>query len=171
VSTVSAAHMLFSMIPCIAGVLVNHLDGLFCEFYSRRFRQKPILFPKVLITRQGGVHPTGHWRCKDRLTMLVDSGVPAYYQRDKSQTVLPQAMAAVVSLVSRSTSVSIRVGTYVSELVLDSARASTLASFGVSRRLLEHILSRANDDTPETAHWASLTVSFSYMHVHILSSD
>lgn len=70
-----------------------------------------------------------------------------------SGTVLPHSLARLVSLASKTAMLSIRLGTSVAETALDSARLSALASLGVSRRVIENILAKAGEETPDATVW------------------
>lgn len=61
-------------------------------------------------------------------------------------TLLPAPIASLVSLVSKSTTISIRLGSLVGEVLLDSARASTLTSLELGKALVEGVLIRAGRD-------------------------
>lgn len=62
-------------------------------------------------------------------------------------TLLPGPIAQAVSLATRSTSLAIRVGSFVGCYSLDAARFTTLSSLGLARGLVETVLSRAARDT------------------------
>ncbi|CAG8973224.1 hypothetical protein HYALB_00006393 [Hymenoscyphus albidus] len=58
-------------------------------------------------------------------------------------TLLPEPIANVVTLVTRSSSIYIRLGTFIAGLALDGARITTLTSLELSRALVEAILLRS----------------------------
>lgn len=64
----------------------------------------------------------------------------------ESSTLLPAPIANIVSLVTRSSSLYLRVGTFVSSLALDGARVTTLTGLELSRAVVEGILHRAGRD-------------------------
>ena len=64
----------------------------------------------------------------------------------QSSTLLPTPIANVVSLVTRSSSLYLRVGTFIGGLALDGARVTTLTGLELSRAVIEGILSRAGRD-------------------------
>lgn len=57
-------------------------------------------------------------------------------------TLLPHSVASVVSLLSTSTGMSIRLGAQLGAAVLDAARAGTLASLELSRAAVEGVVRR-----------------------------
>ena len=61
-------------------------------------------------------------------------------------TLLPRPVASLVSLLTQSTSLSLRLGTFVGGFALDSARTTTLTSLELSRAVIEGILTRAGRD-------------------------
>lgn len=61
-------------------------------------------------------------------------------------TLLPHSVASVVSFVTQSSSVSLRLGTFIGSLAIDGARVTTLTGLELSRAALEAILSRAGRD-------------------------
>ncbi|KGO69739.1 Aldolase-type TIM barrel [Penicillium italicum] len=61
-------------------------------------------------------------------------------------TLLPQPVASLISLITQSTSLSLRLGTFFGGAALDGARATTLTSLELSRALVEGILTRAGRD-------------------------
>ncbi|KAE9379818.1 hypothetical protein N431DRAFT_360989 [Stipitochalara longipes BDJ] len=67
-------------------------------------------------------------------------------QHPPSSTLLPAPIASVVSLVTRSSSLYLRLGTFIGGLALDGARVTTLTGLELSRAIIEGILSRAGRD-------------------------
>ena len=67
-------------------------------------------------------------------------------QAAAGSTLLPASIANIVSLVTRSSSLYLRLGTFVGGLALDGARVTTLTSLELSRALIESILHRAGKD-------------------------
>lgn len=61
-------------------------------------------------------------------------------------TLLPKPAASVVSFLTQSTSLSLRVGTFLGGVALDSARITTLTGLELGRAVLEGILIRAGRD-------------------------
>ncbi|CAG8365194.1 unnamed protein product [Penicillium salamii] len=61
-------------------------------------------------------------------------------------TLLPRPVASLISLITQSTSLSLRLGTFFGGAALDGARATTLTSLELSRALVEGILTRAGRD-------------------------
>ncbi|GBF61471.1 Sn1-specific diacylglycerol lipase alpha [Trichophyton mentagrophytes] len=66
--------------------------------------------------------------------------------RPSSNTLLPSPVASLVSLVTQSTSLSLRLWTYLGGFVINSARATTLTGLELSRAVVEGILIRAGRD-------------------------
>lgn len=64
----------------------------------------------------------------------------------KQSTLLPRPVSSLITLVTQSTSLSLRLGTYVGGFAIDSARATTLTSLELSRAVVEGILIRAGRD-------------------------
>ncbi|PWY83457.1 hypothetical protein BO70DRAFT_379267 [Aspergillus heteromorphus CBS 117.55] len=65
---------------------------------------------------------------------------------------LPRPFASVVSFLTQSTSLSLRVGTFVGGVALDGARATTLTGLELSRAVIEGILTRAGRDVAIRTH-------------------
>ncbi|OJD18470.1 hypothetical protein AJ78_01526 [Emergomyces pasteurianus Ep9510] len=63
-----------------------------------------------------------------------------------SRTLLPRPVASLVTLFAQSTSLSLRVGTFLGGFALDSARATTLTGLELSRAVVESILVKAGRD-------------------------
>lgn len=70
------------------------------------------------------------------------SHVPA----TSGSTLLPRPVASLVSLLTQSTSLSLRVGTFFGGVALDGARATTLTGLELGRAVIEGILTRAGRD-------------------------
>lgn len=66
-------------------------------------------------------------------------------------TLLSAPLANVVSLVTRSSSLYLRLGTFIGGLALDGARVTTLTGLEVSRAVIESILYRAGKDVSTRA--------------------
>lgn len=62
------------------------------------------------------------------------------------RTLLPRPVASLVSLFAQSTSLSLRVGTFLGGFALDSARTTTLTGLELSRAVVESILVKAGKD-------------------------
>lgn len=67
-------------------------------------------------------------------------------QLSSRSTLLPSPIANVVSLVTRSSSLTLRLGTSIGSLALDGARITTLTGLELSRAVIEGILTRAGRD-------------------------
>ncbi|KAF7715342.1 Uncharacterized protein PECH_001406 [Penicillium ucsense] len=61
-------------------------------------------------------------------------------------TLLPRPFASLVSVITQSTSLTLRVGTFFGGVALDGARATTLTGLEFSRALVEGVLTRAGRD-------------------------
>lgn len=61
-------------------------------------------------------------------------------------TLLPRPVASLVSLITQSTSLSLRLGTFFGGVALDGARATTLTGLELGRAVVEGILTRAGRD-------------------------
>ncbi|RAK96745.1 putative lipase [Aspergillus ibericus CBS 121593] len=65
---------------------------------------------------------------------------------------LPRPLASMVSFMTQSTSLSLRLGTFVGGLALDGAKATTLTGLELSRAVIEGILTRAGRDVAIRTH-------------------
>ena len=70
------------------------------------------------------------------------SHVPA----TSGMTLLPRPVASVVSFLTQSTSLSLRVGSFFGGVALDGARVTTLTGLELSRAIIEGVLTRAGRD-------------------------
>ena len=61
-------------------------------------------------------------------------------------TLLPAPVASLVSLLSKSTTVGIRLGTLLGEALLGAAKGSTLTSLELGKAVVEGVLVRAGQD-------------------------
>lgn len=68
---------------------------------------------------------------------------------DDGPTLLPRPIASLVTLFAQSTSLSLRLGTYVGGAAIDSARVTTLTGLELSRAVVEGILMRAGRDVAD----------------------
>ncbi|KAH8803301.1 hypothetical protein F5884DRAFT_805052 [Xylogone sp. PMI_703] len=73
-------------------------------------------------------------------------------QSASTSTLLPSPIASVVSLVTRSSSLYLRLGTSIGSLALDGARITTLTGLELSRAVLEGILTRAGKDIADRSN-------------------
>ena len=64
-------------------------------------------------------------------------------------TLLPNPIAGAVSLITRSSALYLRLGTFIGGLAIDGARATTLTGLELSRAIVEGILSRAGRDVAD----------------------
>ncbi|KAG0127429.1 hypothetical protein HOY82DRAFT_490580 [Tuber indicum] len=74
-------------------------------------------------------------------------------------TLLPAPVASLVSLISRSTTASIRLGSIIGGTILDSARLGTLTGLEIGRAAAEGILARAGRDVRDDG-WADRSINF-----------
>ncbi|KAJ5889485.1 hypothetical protein N7504_010295 [Penicillium tannophilum] len=72
----------------------------------------------------------------------LTSHVPAM----SGTTLLPRPVASLVSLLTQSTSLTLRIGSFFGGVALDGARATTLTSLELGRAVVEGILTRAGRD-------------------------
>lgn len=77
------------------------------------------------------------------IAMKIDPG------ENSSLTLLPPSVANVVSLVTRSSSLYLRVGTFVGRLALYGAHHSTLTGLELSRAIMENILIQAGKNVSD----------------------
>lgn len=77
---------------------------------------------------------------------VVGAASLAHVPAKPGSTLLPQSLASVVSFVTQSSSVSLRLGTFIGGLAIDGARVTTLTGLELSRAAIEAILSRAGRD-------------------------
>lgn len=61
-------------------------------------------------------------------------------------TLLPRPVASLVSLLTQSTSLTLRIGSFFGGVALDGARVTTLTSLELGRAVVEGILTRAGRD-------------------------
>ncbi|KAF5873332.1 putative lipase protein [Botrytis fragariae] len=80
----------------------------------------------------------------------IEDNAVTYHKRlpqiIRESTLLPSPIATAVSLVTRSSSLYIRLGTFIGGLAIDGARVTTLTGLEVSRAIIEGILHRAGKD-------------------------
>ncbi|KAK2626438.1 hypothetical protein QTJ16_003613 [Diplocarpon rosae] len=74
----------------------------------------------------------------------LTSSTPA--KSAESSTLLPAPIASVISLVTRSGSLYLRLGTFIGGLALDGARVTTLTGLELSRAVIEGVLHKAGRD-------------------------
>ncbi|KAJ5542680.1 FMN-dependent dehydrogenase [Penicillium sp. DV-2018c] len=94
-------------------------------------------------------------------------------------TLLPRPVASLISLITQSTSLSLRLGTFFGGAALDGARATTLTSLELSRALVEGILTRAgrdvatrsNDDHGRAEVESLLERSLATLHTTVTSAS
>ncbi|KAK9480154.1 hypothetical protein V1514DRAFT_326555 [Lipomyces japonicus] len=76
-----------------------------------------------------------------------------------SPTVLPSRFARLVSTMSRSSTISLRLGTYIAEAVLDSARIGAITTIDVSKRAVEGLVFKAEEDVPDGGFFTNFGMS------------
>lgn len=69
-----------------------------------------------------------------------------HVQTTSGSSLLPRPVASFVSLVTQSTSLSLRIGSYFGGVALDGARVTTLTGLELSRTVIEGVLTRAGHD-------------------------
>ncbi|KAJ5166205.1 uncharacterized protein N7482_004986 [Penicillium canariense] len=77
--------------------------------------------------------------------VTLDAGA-SHVPATSGTTLLPRPVASLVSLLTQSTSLSLRVGTFFGGVALDGARATTLTGLELGRAVIEGILTRAGRD-------------------------
>lgn len=89
------------------------------------------------------------------------SAAPELSLSDNATPLIPERFARVVSTLSRGSTITLRLGTYVMASLLDSARIGTLTSLSVTCGAIESILLKAEHDTEITnnAHLPSAAPS------------
>ncbi|KAI9788872.1 MAG: hypothetical protein M1816_006536 [Peltula sp. TS41687] len=73
-----------------------------------------------------------------------DSLIP--HRHDPGRTLLPGPLASVVSLATKSSSISLQIGTFIARRVIDGARVTSLTSLDLTRAAVESILLSAGHD-------------------------
>lgn len=82
---------------------------------------------------------------QDDETSAGSQPIPSPYPAS-GPTLLPGPIASLISLFSRSTTVSIRVGSLIGGTALGAARIGTLTGLELGRAAVEGILTRAGND-------------------------
>ncbi|KAE8400689.1 hypothetical protein BDV37DRAFT_257181 [Aspergillus pseudonomiae] len=77
---------------------------------------------------------------------LAQGSSTSHIPATSGATLLPRPMASIVSFVTQSTSLSLRVGTFFGGVAIDGARATTLTGLELSRAVIEGVLTRAGRD-------------------------
>ena len=75
-----------------------------------------------------------------------DDGASHVPAASGAATLLPRPVASLVSLVTQSTSLSLRLGSFFGGVALDGARSTTLTGLELSRAVIDGILTRAGRD-------------------------
>jgi hypothetical protein len=83
---------------------------------------------------------------EEKALSKVSSDGKSEVKNPTSYTLLPAPVASLVSLVTKSSSLYLRIGTFVGGLAIDGARTGTLTGIELSRAVVESILSRAGGD-------------------------
>jgi hypothetical protein len=81
----------------------------------------------------------------------AEEATPSSRTHPAGPTLLSAPLANVVSLVTRSSSLYLRLGTFIGGLAIDGARVTTLTGLEVSRAVIESILYRAGRDVSTRA--------------------
>lgn len=99
----------------------------------------------------------------DELDLNSDSNcqtVESLSLSHNSATLLPDKLSRVVSALSKASTVSLRLSTYIASTLLDSARVGALTSLGFTRRAIEGTLFRAEEDAGKNAEvWTASSVN------------
>lgn len=82
----------------------------------------------------------------EKQTQLILETNASHVPATSGSTLLPRPVASLVSLLTQSTSLSLRVGTFFGGIALDGARATTLTGLELGRAVIEGILTRAGRD-------------------------
>lgn len=83
---------------------------------------------------------------KEQALSTIGTSSLAHIPATSGSTLLPHSIASIISLVTQSSSVSLRLGTFIGGLAIDGARVTTLTGLELSRAAIEAILSRAGRD-------------------------
>lgn len=67
-------------------------------------------------------------------------------RHDPGRTLLPGPLASVISLATKSSSVSLQIGTFIARRIIDGARVTSLTSLDLTRAAVESILLSAGHD-------------------------
>lgn len=102
---------------------------------------------KLELPAQDDLHKNGECEMK----AMEENAVINHHERlpqskIRESTLLPAPIANAVSLVTRSSSLYIRLGTFIGGLAIDSARVTTLTGLELSRAVIEGIIHRAGKD-------------------------
>lgn len=82
----------------------------------------------------------------------LERGSAGHVPATSGATLLPRTAASLVSWLTQSTSLSLRLGTFIGGVALDGARATTLTGLELSRAVIEGILTRAGRDVAVRSH-------------------
>ncbi|RJE22841.1 Lipase class 3 [Aspergillus sclerotialis] len=82
----------------------------------------------------------------------LERGSASHVPATSGATLLPRIAASLVSWLTQSTSLSLRLGTFIGGVALDGARATTLTGLELSRAVIEGILTRAGRDVAVRSH-------------------
>ena len=83
---------------------------------------------------------------EEKALSAINAPSVAHVPVTSGSTLLPTSIASFVSLFAQSSSVSLRLGTFIGGLAIDGARVTTLTGLELSRAAIEAILSRAGKD-------------------------
>lgn len=82
----------------------------------------------------------------DPRDLAQDDGASHVPATSGAATLLPRPVASLVSFVTQSTSLSLRLGTFFGGAALRGARSTTLTGLELSRAMIEGILTKAGRD-------------------------
>ncbi|KAI9841246.1 MAG: hypothetical protein M1837_000911 [Sclerophora amabilis] len=83
------------------------------------------------------------------LSTVSDQESQVNIPSNSERTLLPAPIASIVSLVSKSSSVTLRLGTFLGGLAIDGARVGTLTGLELSRAVLETVFLQGGKDVVE----------------------
>ncbi|KAI9875597.1 MAG: hypothetical protein M1830_008222 [Pleopsidium flavum] len=83
---------------------------------------------------------------EEKALAAVNASLLTHIPASAGSSLLPSSVASFVSLFTQSSSVSLRLGTFIGGLAIDGARITTLTGLELSRAAIETILSKAGKD-------------------------
>jgi len=83
---------------------------------------------------------------EEKALLAIGTSSLAHIPATSGNTLLPHSVASLVSFVTQSSSVSLRLGTFIGGLAIDASRITTLTGLELSRAAIEAILTRAGRD-------------------------
>jgi len=80
---------------------------------------------------------------EEKALAAVNASILTHIPATSGSTLLPSSVASFVSLLTQSSSISLRLGTFIGGLAIDGARITTLTGLELSRAAIEAILTKA----------------------------